>query len=157
MTGLHRPHSVGRFADAHVPLTGANAVPWASVVPAAHGLADVRESRFLRPYSARMRQLEPLRVTRITKAILTAAVQGTVCHVWWHPHNFGVQQDGNLANLRSLLEAFARLRDAHGMDSMTMAAAADAGTAAATGATPRDQPMPLPDAIADTSGRGIGP
>jgi peptidoglycan/xylan/chitin deacetylase (PgdA/CDA1 family) len=140
---LSRPYATGqdplairaaRLADAYLPLTGANAVPWTHIAPDAHGLVDVRESRFLRPFSARMRALEPLRVARIAGAMRVAAERRAVCHLWWHPHNFGVHQDGNLANLRALLEAFARLRDSHGMASMTMAAAADAGAAATAGA-----------------------
>lgn len=123
----------GRLADSYVSLTGANAVPWVDVAPDAHGLIDVRESRFLRPYWAPLRVLEPLRGTRIIRAMSLAAAQGAVYHVWWHPHNFGIHQDANLANLRRLLETFAQLRDTHGMASMTMAAAADAGTAAAAG------------------------
>ncbi len=125
--GLNRPRPgvggplllrAGRFIDTYVSITGANDSDWPTVD--GHGLVDVPESRFLRPAIARFRPLEPMRVARVVRAMETAARLGTVCHVWWHPHNFGVDQDANLANLEAVLRAFERLRDAHGMASLSM-------------------------------------
>lgn len=122
----------GRFFDTYVSLTGANDAAWPAVD--GHGLVDVPESRFLRPAVGSLRFLEPMRMARVVRAMETAARRGTVCHVWWHPHNFGADPDANLANLNVVLQAFARLRNAHGFESLTMHDVAERARARATGA-----------------------
>jgi hypothetical protein len=69
--------------------------------------------------------LERLRLWRITSAMETAARRRTLFHLWWHPHNFGVDLQENLAFLRDILDHFRTLQDRYGMRSMTMAALAD--------------------------------
>lgn len=139
---LSRPRATGRdglvtraarLVDSYLPLTGPNAVPWPSTIPDANGLVDVRESRFLRPVSPGLRPLEPLRVRRITEAMRVAAMRGAICHVWWHPHNFGVHLDQNLENLRAVLVAYAALREAVGFDSLSMREVADTTRPPGTG------------------------
>jgi len=49
-----------------------------------------------------------------------AALWGAGFHLWWHPHNFGVDGAANLAGLDWLLANFARLRDGQGMVSRSM-------------------------------------
>jgi len=138
---LARPHAgvhdapwrrAARLIDAYLPLTGANAATWPS--PDAYGLVDVPESRFLRPASRRLAALEPLRVRRIAEAMGAAARSGGLCHVWWHPHNFGADPDANLANLRALLDTFDRLRGEHGFASLTMGEVAERARAGSHGA-----------------------
>ncbi len=110
-----------RLLDAYLPLTGSNAFPLRHVgaLP-----VNVPASRFLRPYSRRLAFLEPLRVKRIESAMTTAAQRGLAFHLWWHPHNFGINQDENLAILERLLHHHETLRARYGMRSMTMAEAA---------------------------------
>jgi hypothetical protein len=69
--------------------------------------------------------LERLRLWRITSAMETAARRRRLFHLWWHPHNFGVDLQENLAFLRKILDHFRILQDRYGMRSMTMAAVAD--------------------------------
>jgi hypothetical protein len=69
--------------------------------------------------------LERLRLWRITSAMETAARRRRLFHLWWHPHNFGVDLQENLAFLREILDHFRILQDRYGMRSMTMAAVAD--------------------------------
>jgi hypothetical protein len=88
------------------------------------GLVDVPASRFLRPVSGNA-SLERLRLWRITAAMETAARRRRLFHLWWHPHNFGVDLQENLAFLRKILDHFRSLQDRYGMRSMTMAAVAD--------------------------------
>ena len=115
---------LSRLVDTYVPLAGDDTVSWESV-PRPDGLADVRASRFLRPYSPRLRSLEPLRVRRIVRGLEAAAHRGRIYHLWWHPHNFGTHLAENLRVLGHILDAFERLRDECGMESLTMAEAAD--------------------------------
>lgn len=114
-----------RLLDAYLPLTGPNLVEWESVRPDEHGLVDVRESRFLRPFNARLAPLDGLRLHRLRAAMRAAARTGQLFHLWWHPHNFGVSLGENLAGLRFLLDDYARLRDEGLMRSLTMGDVAD--------------------------------
>ena len=126
---LSRPRAKGRdplamralrLLDGYLPLTGPNLVPWSTTEPDHHDLVDVRESRFVRPMLRRLRAFEPVRVRRVVAAMTAAAKHGAICHLWWHPHNFGVHLDDQLTNLRAILGAYARLRDEHGMASLSM-------------------------------------
>jgi hypothetical protein len=85
---------------------------------------DIPASRFLRP-AGKSVVLERLRLRRITSAMETAARRGKLFHLWWHPHNFGVDLRENLAFLRAILDCFHTLQERYGMRSMTMAALAD--------------------------------
>jgi len=44
-----------------------------------------------------------------------------VFHLWWHPHNFGVNLVENIALLREILEHFRKLHSEYGMMSSAMA------------------------------------
>lgn len=107
-----------RLLDHYVNLTGHHAPrldelqgPFPVNVPA---------SRFLRPVSKRLGLLEPLRLNRITRSMTHAAERGRIFHLWWHPHNFGVNLPENIAFLRKLLEHFRQLERTNGMRSETM-------------------------------------
>jgi hypothetical protein len=108
-----------RFADSYLPLGGGHDREPQVV----EGIVDIPSSRFLRPVGSGGG--EGLRLQRITGAMEQAALRGTVFHLWWHPHNFGVNLPANLAFLRAILDSFQVLQQRHGMRSMTMAALAD--------------------------------
>lgn len=105
-----------RFADRYLPIGGAHDHQPIIV----DGMVDVPASRLLaparnEPYS------EKLRLNRIKSAMQTAARKGSLFHLWWHPHDFGGNLEGNLAVLRAILDEFDTLRERHDMRSMTMA------------------------------------
>jgi peptidoglycan/xylan/chitin deacetylase (PgdA/CDA1 family) len=114
-----------RLADAYAPITGKQVFGW-NEIEVIEGVACIPASHFVRPYSARLRRFEPLRFHRLSSSIREAARSGGLCHLWWHPHNFGVDQDQNLAFLRKLLEVYRQCRQAHGMESMSMGDVAEA-------------------------------
>lgn len=115
----------GRFIDAYIPISASSHVPWSAVRNHPDGLADVRASRFLRPYHPRRRSLDrTLRVARIKNEMHVAARQGCMYHLWWHPHNFGRYTDESLEILDVLLREYRDLRDRFGFRSLTMAEAA---------------------------------
>jgi hypothetical protein len=62
---------------------------------------------------------------RICSEMETAARTGAMYHLWWHPHNFGVNLAENLAFLEQILTCYRRLRSAYGMRSLNMADVAD--------------------------------
>jgi peptidoglycan/xylan/chitin deacetylase (PgdA/CDA1 family) len=120
---IHRPtqSALGRavrLADTYVNLSGRNC--YATSAVARDLPLDLPASRFLRPCSKRLRMLEGLRLRRIRSELSYAARRKQVYHLWWHPHNFGANTDANLAFLTLLLDHFARLRDAFGMESLNM-------------------------------------
>jgi peptidoglycan/xylan/chitin deacetylase (PgdA/CDA1 family) len=112
------PRRVLRLVDAYVNLSGHNAYPLGGA--ARQDLYNLPSSRFLRPHARYVPLLEPLRLRRNLADMTYAAEGGLAYHLWWHPHNFGVNQDANLAFLRRTLDHFARLRDRAGMESLNM-------------------------------------
>lgn len=109
-----------RLADSYLQIAGAHVHEPILV----EGMVDVPASRFLRSVRGDG-MLERLRLRRITAAMETAARQGAIFHLWWHPHNFGINLEANLAFLRTILDHFEKLQDRYGMRSMTMKAVAD--------------------------------
>ena len=81
---------------------------------------NITASRFLRPFSIKLSFLESLRLRRIKREMLHAAKHGLVYHLWWHPHNFGVRQEENLAFLKEIFEYFLFLQKTYDFDSLTM-------------------------------------
>ena len=89
-----------------------------------HGLCNVPASRFLRPYTPSLRFLEKLRIARIKKSMTHAAKYGEIFHLWWHPHNFGINRKENLGMLIEILEHYQELQRIYGMESASMKEAA---------------------------------
>jgi len=110
-----------RLADNYVSLSGRQGGMEAG---AGDAITDVPASRFLRPWSRQFRKLENLRFRRIQGELDLAAYQGTTYHLWWHPHNFGVNLSENIGFLERILQHFAALRKRTGMQSCSMAEAA---------------------------------
>lgn len=121
--GQSAARRVLRLADAYLNLTGHNCYPLEKLRGEAP--VNIPASRFLRPCSRRLKCLDPLRMKRITDDLTHAATNGLVYHLWWHPHNFGVDLEENVTFLRGILEHFQRLRESYGMQSFTMSGLAD--------------------------------
>jgi peptidoglycan/xylan/chitin deacetylase (PgdA/CDA1 family) len=82
---------------------------------------NIPSSRFLRPYSPKLKVLEGLKLNRIKKSMLAAALENKMFHLWWHPHNFGSYTAENHAFLKSILEYYLVLKKEYGMASLNMA------------------------------------
>ena len=115
--GYGLPKRAFRLADSYVNLSGHHG---AHPSPVAPGLIDVPSSRFLRPFSSRLAGFESWRLKRICKSLTHAATEGQVFHLWWHPHNFGADQDENFDVLSNVLDHFRKLADQCGMTSRSM-------------------------------------
>ncbi len=81
---------------------------------------NIPASRFLRPYSPRLRRFEARRLRRILDDLTYAAQARKIYHLWWHPHNFGRYQSENIAFLSSILEHFRYLQQTYAMESLNM-------------------------------------
>lgn len=106
-----------RFVDIYLDLSGAH-----TTLPSmqSSGVIEVKSSIFMRAYSKRFRYLESLKRRRVKKAMTQAAQKGENFHLWWHPHNFGINQEENIANLKAILSHFELLKQEYGMVSLTM-------------------------------------
>ena len=113
-----------RLMDAYINISSHNAYAWDTL--RTEFPVNIPASRFLRPYSQRLKFLEPLRLQRIKSDLTYAARNGLVYHLWWHPHNFGVDIAENMAFLAAIFEHYADLRQQHGMTSRTMGEVAEA-------------------------------
>lgn len=106
-----------RFFDIYVNLSGDHAtLPTVDEL----GLTNVQSSMFLRPYSKRFAMFEGLKLHRVKYAMETAATKGENFHLWWHPHNFGVNTNENMKNLEEILKHYRVLNEKYGMVSLNM-------------------------------------
>lgn len=107
-----------RFLDMYINLFGSQTY---RLVRHGNGLPlNVRGSRQLKPVSQSLKRFETMRLKRILNAMTHAAKNGEIYHLWWHPHNFGVQLHENMMFLRQILEHYLALRNAYGFESMSM-------------------------------------
>jgi hypothetical protein len=108
-----------RLLDAYINISGSNTYD----VPA-NSLADepinLPSSRFLRPYSKWLKYFEFLRLARIKNAMTVAAKNNQVFHLWWHPHNFGINQKENFIFLQKIINHFNYLSKKYNFQSITM-------------------------------------
>jgi peptidoglycan/xylan/chitin deacetylase (PgdA/CDA1 family) len=132
-TWSHRPRTAaaqgpiqraGRLVDAYVGISPPPTTPWNGILTD-DGLCDVPASAFLRPYSRSRRQLEPLRMARLTAGLRDAARRGRIFHLWWHPHNFAQYPKESFDLLNQLLDEYDNLAESHGMRSLSMGDVAD--------------------------------
>jgi peptidoglycan/xylan/chitin deacetylase (PgdA/CDA1 family) len=109
-----------RLCDSYADLYGPQTQPW----PSGHSPLPVplctRASRYLRPWTAALRGLDDLRYRRIADAMLSAAVNGELFHLWWHPEDFASNRDINFRFLRRILMYFGECRREFGMRSISM-------------------------------------
>jgi peptidoglycan/xylan/chitin deacetylase (PgdA/CDA1 family) len=110
-----------RLLDTYFPVSGYNIYD----INKNDGLpANIPAGHFLKPYDKRFAWLEKLKRRRIMNEMTKAAQSGKVYHLWWHPHNFGINIKENMHNLAVLLEHYRMLNQRYGFKSMTMQQAA---------------------------------
>ena len=108
---------VYRFIDIYLDLSGAH-----TTLPRVdeQGVVELKSSMFMRAYSKKFRFLEHMKLRRVKNAMTKAAQKGENFHLWWHPHNFGVNQEENMANLKEVLDHFDVLKEKYSMMSLNM-------------------------------------
>ncbi len=107
-----------RLLDAYINYSGHNCYSFQDISRSFP--FNIPSSRFLRPYSQKLKILEPLRLHRILSGLTYAAKQGLIYHLWWHPHNFGINQKENVSFLKKILNHYWKLKNDYGMESVNM-------------------------------------
>jgi len=108
-----------RLADSYLRLSGCNCVT--PCLDAEAPIVKVSQSRFLRPWSAALSKFENVRMGRICASMDVAAKYDKTFHLWWHPHNFGVHLEENMAALTHIVEHFEKINREMDWPSLNMA------------------------------------
>lgn len=77
-------------------------------------------SRFLRPFSAKEKMIQKLKLNRIKSEMTYAAKNKRSYHLWWHPHNFGYFLEENMIFLEAILKHYSLLKEKYNFDSKSM-------------------------------------
>ena len=112
-----------RLLDAYLNLSGHNCYSdqfLKSKMP-----INIPSSRFLRPYSSKIKIIDGLRLYRIKSGITYAAKNNLTYHLWWHPHNFGINQDENFSFLEKILKHYQFLNNKYNFQSYTLSTLAN--------------------------------
>jgi peptidoglycan/xylan/chitin deacetylase (PgdA/CDA1 family) len=110
-----------RLLDTYLPISGYNTHVINKQGPLP---VNIPASRFLKPYNKRLAWLEKIKLKRIMNEMTRAAQKNELYHLWWHPHNFGVNIVENNANLDIILAHFKKLEKQYGFKNLTMKDAA---------------------------------
>lgn len=109
-----------RLLDVYLPLTGQG-----GYTPKNEGgIWNLTGSRMYKPILHPLAFLEGLKLHRIKRQMLHAAKNGLTFHLWWHPHNIGVDTQAHLRQLEEIFEYYTQLQKAYGMRSLNMGEAA---------------------------------
>lgn len=84
-------------------------------------------SRILRPYSKKLAILDRFKLNRIKRSMTYAAKNKKIFHLWWHPHNFGVNTSQNINFLYEIIEHYNDLKENLGMVSLNMGELSEVG------------------------------
>jgi peptidoglycan/xylan/chitin deacetylase (PgdA/CDA1 family) len=107
-----------RLMDSYINITGYNCHRFDTIKESTP--YNIPSSRFLRPYSEKLRLFEGLKFLRIKKAMTHAAKNNLVYHLWWHPHNFGRNCKENICFLEKILKHYDFLNEKYAFQSLTM-------------------------------------
>lgn len=106
-----------RLLDTYFSISGDNIH---NIEAVKNKVINIPASRFLKPYSKLFSIFEKFKIRRIKKEMTAAALQGKLYHLWWHPHNFGINLQQNLNNLTHILSHYKKLNKQYGFSNFTM-------------------------------------
>lgn len=118
---------LGRLVDTYINISGHHTYALESC--GSRPPFNFPASRFLRPCNRRLALLDGLRLRQIKRAMRHASSHNEIFHLWWHPHNFGVNTDENMRILKQVIDEFGRSQREYGMRSMSMAELSGAAVA----------------------------
>jgi peptidoglycan/xylan/chitin deacetylase (PgdA/CDA1 family) len=112
-----------RLADAYINISGQNCYP--DEYMKGGDPVNIPASRFLRPYSKKLKFFDAMKLRRIRSGMTYAAKNNLTYHLWWHPHNFGINQDKNFSLLEKILDHYQELRNKYNFENYTMSGLAN--------------------------------
>lgn len=112
-----------RLIDAYVNISGNNC--YSDEFLAQSMPVNIPSSRFLRPFSKKLKIFEGLRLNRIKNGMTYAAKHNLTYHLWWHPHNFGDNVEENFLFLDQVLNHYSYLNQKFEFSSTTMTSLAN--------------------------------
>lgn len=83
-------------------------------------LYAIRASRWLRPYKKSESKFDFLKLRRIKNQMHHAAKKGKIFHLWFHPHDIGINQEINFEMLEEILRHYQNLNLKYDMQSANM-------------------------------------
>lgn len=107
-----------RLLDTYINISGNNCYSDEQI--ASKSPLNIPSSRFLRPYTKKLKILEKFRLLRIKSGMRYAAKHNLTYHLWWHPHNFGINQNENFLFLEQILKYYTLLKSKYNFTSYTM-------------------------------------
>lgn len=107
-----------RLIDAYINISGHNC--YSTDLLKSKFPINIPSSRFLRPYSKTLKLFDQIRLHRILSGMTYAAKNNQIYHLWWHPHNFGVNQNENFIFLEKILNHYKILEIKYKFQSITM-------------------------------------
>ena len=110
-----------RLLDAYLPVTGHGGYR----PEMENGICNLVGSRVYRAVFPPLRMFENWKVRRIKMQMRHAAKKGLTYHLWWHPHNLGLETDLHLQQLEEIFAYYGELQKKYGMESLNMAEAAE--------------------------------
>jgi len=105
-----------RFGDAYINVTGHHC----HTVPPKAEIINIPASRFLRPYTPKLKMFDGLKFNRIKGGLKFAAKHGLIYQLWWHPHNFGKYMDENFSFLEKVCKIYQQLATEQKMESLNL-------------------------------------
>ncbi len=110
-----------RLIDAHGPILGHK---FSAIGD--QDMKNVSASMYLRPTQTKFSSFHSQHIRAIKSGMTQAAKTGNCFHLWWHPHDFGVNTEENLQALDHILAHYTMLADRYDMQARTMADFSDA-------------------------------
>ena len=107
-----------RFADYYFPMFSHHCQDFSEIKQG--NLYQIRASRWFRPFSEKWKSLDFLKIWRIKSQMKYAAKKGKIFHLWFHPHDIGINQQENFRQLEEIFKYYQILQKKYGMTSKNM-------------------------------------
>ncbi len=101
--------------DAYLPLTKGYYTPKKE-----SGIWNLTGSKMYRPIMPKLRALERLKMRRLKGQMRRTAKRGQTYHLWWHPHNLGVETEKHMQQLEEIFRYYEELKEKYGMQCLNM-------------------------------------
>ena len=107
-----------RLLDSYINISGHNCYSFKEISNTFP--YNISSSCFLRPFSNKLKYFDRLKEKRILDSMTHAAKNNLVFHLWWHPHNFGINLEKNMSFLLGIMQHYKKLENKYGMISLNM-------------------------------------